>query len=274
MPCLSQSLKKIVCINDLCSIGHISLNVNIPLLSCLGYHVIPIATTTLSRHTAFSNAKRVDINDSFTAIVENMIASNDQFDAILVGYLANVGQIDQIIELIKMQTHAKVIIDPVCGDNGKLYKGMDKDYVNGLRKLLPYANVIIPNLSEAYALLDLPLDTPLTHNLISPVVTGLHQLTNAKIIITGIKAHTKVMCLVTDENSIQYQANDEINCYVPGTGDIFASLITGYYLKDYPLSVCVEKAARFIGDAIKALNDSDYPLLEGIPIEHYLFTLN
>lgn len=273
MPFLSQPLKKIVVINDLCSIGNISLNVNIPILSSLGYQVIPIASTTLSRHTAFTNAKRINIDASFKTIIENMIASNDQFDAILVGYLGNADQVDYIIDLIKNQVNAKVIIDPVCADNGKLYQGMDTNYVAALKKLIAYANIIIPNITEAYALLDLPLNSPLAHNSIEPLFTALKKITPADIIITGVKAHNKVMCIYNDQQSIHYQANTDINCYIPGTGDIFTSLIAGYYLNYMPISLSVDKAASFIANAILIVKENNYPPLEGIPIHRFLTTL-
>ena len=44
---------------------------------------------------------------------------------------------------------APVIIDPVFGDNGKLYGGFDLDYVAAMRKLITRADILLPNVTEA-----------------------------------------------------------------------------------------------------------------------------
>lgn len=42
-----------------------------------------------------------------------------------------------------------MVTDPIMGDNGKLYNGINEETVNSMRRLTKIADVIIPNLTEA-----------------------------------------------------------------------------------------------------------------------------
>ncbi|MFR2572871.1 MAG: hypothetical protein ACLS9T_08300 [Streptococcus salivarius] len=43
------------------------------------------------------------------------------------------------------------------GDNGRLYQGFNRDYVEAMKDFCQQADVIIPNLTEAALLTDTPI---------------------------------------------------------------------------------------------------------------------
>ncbi len=51
----------------------------------------------------------------------------------------------KIIKLIKFE---KIVIDPVFADNGKIYSIFDNKIISGFRKIIKYANIITPNITE------------------------------------------------------------------------------------------------------------------------------
>ncbi len=46
-----------------------------------------------------------------------------------------------------------MLIDPAMADHGKMYRGLDQDYVRQMRQLIHRATIITPNLTEAAFLL-------------------------------------------------------------------------------------------------------------------------
>ena len=48
------------------------------------------------------------------------------------------------------------LLDPIMGDNGRLYQGFDRDYVEAMKDFCQQADVIIPNLTEAALLTGSP----------------------------------------------------------------------------------------------------------------------
>ena len=55
-----------------------------------------------------------------------------------------------------------------------------------------------------------------------------------------------------------------------GTGDLFASIIAADAVNGVPLEVSVKKAADFVAKAIRASNDREIPLTDGVCFEYFL----
>lgn len=69
-----------------------------------------------------------------------------QFDAIYTGYLGSPRQIQIVSGFINdfRRPDSLVVIDPVLGDNGKLYTNFDKEMIIEMRHLITQADVITP----------------------------------------------------------------------------------------------------------------------------------
>ena len=141
---------------DLSCVGQCSLTVALPILSANGIETCVLPTAILSNHTMFKSWSYLDLTDEIENIFSHWKNNDFKFDAFLLGYLGKP-------ELIKIAEKcfkefsadgAKVIIDPVFGDNGKLYPGFDLSYVEEMKKLLKHADVILPNVTEACFLTD------------------------------------------------------------------------------------------------------------------------
>ena len=94
---------------------------------------------------------------SFLGLGELCLQSNhlDQFDMMLTGYIPGapaVEAVGRIAEDLKEQAKTKPgsffwVLDPVMGDNGKLY--VAPDVVPAYKRLLDHADLILPNQFEA-----------------------------------------------------------------------------------------------------------------------------
>ena len=76
-------------------------------------------------------------------------------------------------------------------DNGKLYSGFDKDFPLKMAKLCKYADVILPNISEAAFMTGMPYPGENASNeCIKDLLLSLAKLGSKKIVITGVESAT------------------------------------------------------------------------------------
>ena len=74
-----------------------------------------------------------------------------QFEGILTGFLGapeQIGIVKRFLELFKTENNI-TFIDPVMGDYGKLYPTYSPNLAEQMNSLVPYADILTPNLTEA-----------------------------------------------------------------------------------------------------------------------------
>lgn len=120
---IGSNNKKIVAVHDLSGVGRVSLMVAIPILSTMGFQVCPLPTAILSGHTQFPTFSFLDLTDEMERIIVQWKKLGMKFDAFYTGYLGSPRQAAIVSELIAdfSTEETPVIVDPVLGDNGKLY---------------------------------------------------------------------------------------------------------------------------------------------------------
>ena len=140
----NNRMKRILTMQDLSCVGQCSLTVALPILSAYGVETCVLPTAVLSNHTMFNGWSYLDLTDKIPEIYEYWRKNNFKFDAFLLGYLGKSALMDLAERAFDdfSADGAKIIIDPVFGDNGKLYGGFDLNYVAAMRKLLRRADII------------------------------------------------------------------------------------------------------------------------------------
>ena len=182
-------MKRILTMQDLSCVGQCSLTVALPILSAYGVETCVLPTAVLSNHTMFNGWSYLDLTDKIPEIYEYWRKNNFKFDAFLLGYLGKSALMDLAERAFDdfSADGAKIIIDPVFGDNGKLYGGFDLNYVAAMRKLLRRADIILPNVTEACFLTDTPYPENYDEDFVLKLKNKLKELTDAEIIITGVE---------------------------------------------------------------------------------------
>lgn len=241
---------------------------NIPIISSYGHQVIPVPTVLLTRHTGFSNFKVHHLGDFFGQTIDDLIEHQQKIDAILIGYLDNKEQIGPIMKLLDHYPDAFVFVDPICADNGKFYHGKDQDYVEALKPLIKRADLIKPNITEAFALCKIPLNTSINKDNLDICINLLQQITTSNIVLTGILNQNKIQNILLESGKLTIEQNDYINCYYPGTGDIFDSVLISFILDSVTLSTAIDKASKSVLDSIHTVYfDTGYNPMLGCQIE-------
>ena len=247
--------KKILTIQDISCYGQCSITVALPILSAWGYETAILPSAILSTHTSgFKNFTVHDLSNEIPKIINHWENEHIKFDALYAGYLGEVEHIDLVIQIKNelLNKGAEFILDPVMGDNGKLYPAFNERYVKAMRKLVKEADIILPNLTEACFLTKTEYKEEYGEPYIKDIVNKLIDLGAKKIVLTGI-AYEKEMTgvVVFDGNEYHHFIHQKIEKSYHGTGDVYASTFLGAYMGHHDLMKSAITAADFVVDAIK-----------------------
>lgn len=239
---------------DLSCVGQCSLTVALPILSAYGIETSVLPTAVLSNHTMFKGWSYLDLTNEIPNIFKYWENNNLKFDAFLLGYLGKKELMEIAKECFKRFSAegALVIIDPVMGDNGKLYPGFDENYAAEMGKLIAYADIILPNVTEACYLTGTPYREDYDEEFVVSLEEKLSKMTKGKIIITGCELGKDIGEVIYGKAESEVLLHEFLPVKMHGTGDIFASVFTANYLSDKDEKTACNAAAKFVADCIKA----------------------
>ena len=149
-------MKKIAVVNDLSGMGKCSLTAAIPVISVMGVQACPLPTAILSAQTGFPSYFYEDYTDRMERITQEWKKMDFRPDGIYTGFLAGAEQADRVLDFIELfggDGTAKILVDPVMGDNGGEYPIYTEALCEKMRILASKAAIITPNLTEALLLL-------------------------------------------------------------------------------------------------------------------------
>ena len=242
-------MKRIVTIQDISGVGKCSVTVALPVVSSMGVECAVMPTAVLSTHTMFSGFTFCDLTAELPKMAEHWKTQNLTFDAIYTGYLGSFDQlafVSQFIDDFRVGGSIAVI-DPVMGDNGKLYTGFDRAFALEMGNLCQKADLIIPNMTEACFMLDIPYTPANNEDVVKDVLRRLCQKGTKMAALTGVElsqGHTGVMLYNSETDSFYtYQHKKQPQSF-HGTGDLFASICVGAIAR----GASVEKALTLAAD--------------------------
>lgn len=247
-------MKNVLILNDFVSKGKIAARLMAPVLSYMDCEVFLLPTAMISNNFSLGGNAFYNIDPFIMESLQNWGNLGIKFDLIFIGYIENAKQKDMIKDFIKnLDYKPTIVFDPIMGDDGALYPGLDESKIKSYKDLVTIADIIIPNKTEAN-FLDLDLED-LTKK-------------GKKIIITSANKDGKPTVIYYDgkENIIPYKKE---NINVGGSGDLFDGLFIAYLLKSFDYIQAIDKTCKDIVRIILA-NDKDNPGASEINIEKYL----
>lgn len=269
--------KRIAAIHDISGIGKCSLTVALPIISVAGIECAAMPTALLSTHTGgFKNIYIKDLTEAILPIAEHWNKEGFEFDAIYSGYLGSMEQVDLVkssLSLLKNK-NTLVVVDPVMGDNGKLYQTFSPDFALKMRELCGVADIITPNVTEACLMLSEEYKAPpYTQEYIEGLLLRLSKICSGTVVITGA-------CLNENEQgAAAYNSKDKKISFVScpkiagmyhGTGDIFASVFVSFIVLGKGMEKALKAAVEFTCLAIENTAKNSPDLWYGVNFEGVL----
>lgn len=268
---------RVAAIHDMSGFGRCSLTVAIPVLSAMGLQCCPLPTAFLSTHTGgFQGFSFLDMTDEMPRAAEHWKTLDLGFECIYSGFLGSERQIQIVSDFIRnfREPNTVVVVDPVMGDHGKLYQTYTPAMCEGMVHLAEQADVIVPNLTEAALLLGVPYEElPEGEDGCREIVERLSLDGRRSVVLTGASTApdlTGAMCFDAKTGRTKSVQVRRVPREFYGTGDVFASVLSGALVRGQPLAIAVRQAVDFVRACAERTAEQNLPIREGVDFEPLL----
>ena len=261
---------QLLLINDMCGYGKVALSAMLPVLSHMGYRIHNLPTALVSDTL---NYPKFYIHDTTEYVRQSLAIWEElgfQFDAISTGFIVTEEETRIISDFCHRRAAkgTKVFVDPIMGDNGRLYAGVPESTIGLMRDLVACADYTVPNYTEACLLTDTPMREGITAGEAHALVDAVRELGAKSVVVTSASVDGKSAVIgydhVAGEHfSISFEL---IPVYFPGTGDTFSSVLLGRVMAGWTLQRATADAMRVVSELI-ARNASQQDKSAGLPIE-------
>lgn len=245
-------MKRVITIQDFSCLGKCSLTAALPVISAAGVECCGLPTAVLSNHTGFPSSHIRDLTEEIKPIGEQLKRLGTRFDAIYTGYIATSEQMELIKEFIRefRTEDTLVFVDPVMGDNGRLYSALTADYPQKMRELCAMADIIMPNITEACLLLERDHGDYDTKEMLKELM----KFGAGKAVITGVQPYksgelTGAAAYDGARFYEEYAPRQPVLCM--GTGDLFASALVGAMMRGVGFEKALRASVDFCAEAAR-----------------------
>lgn len=263
--------KQILLICDMPGYGKVATAVMIPILSYMGHPTYNIPTMLISNTFEYGRFEMLETTDYISGTFRAWHDLGFTFDAVATGYIPSERQAQIVSDFCKEQAAqgTAVFVDPVMGDEGKLYNGVGETAVNAMREMVGVAHVTYPNYTEACLLTGLPYDEEgVTRDRARQLIDGVREIGAKSVIITSITVEGRPSVVGYNHlNDTYFELPfTEIPVHFPGTGDIFSAVLIGHLLDGMALATATQCAMDSVYNLIEKNRDNEDKNC-GIPIE-------
>lgn len=265
---------RVAAVHDLSCFGRCSLTVIMPLLAAMGVQTCPLPTAVLSSHLGgFQQMAFCDFTEQMPQFYRHWQQEGIAFDCIYSGFVASERQMGVVQGFIDAFSANRplVLVDPVMGDQGKLYSTYTPAMQEAMKVLVGKADVITPNYTEACFLLGETYSEELPElQRMREWLVRLAELGPRQVVMTGVaQPNDMLLNLGYDRETKTHWSVSatRIPVHYPGTGDAFASVLAGALLTGSDLAAAMRKATEFVSLAVALTYDAKTPQREGVLLE-------
>ena len=261
---------QLLLINDMCGYGKVALSAMLPVLSHMGYRIHNLPTALVSDTL---NYPKFYIHDTTEYVRQSLAIWEElgfEFDAISTGFIVTEEETRIISDFCHRRAAkgTKVFVDPIMGDNGRLYAGVPESTIGLMRDLVACADYTVPNYTEACLLTDTPMKDGITAGEARALVDAARELGAKSVVVTSANVDGKSAVIGYDHVAGEHFSIpfELIPVYFPGTGDTFSSVLLGRVMAGWTLQRATADAMRVVSELI-VRNASQQDKSAGLPIE-------
>lgn len=269
-----MSKKQILLINDMAGYGKVATAAMLPILSYFGHPVYNLPTALVSNTLDYGKFKILETTDYIKGVFPIWKELGFQYDAIATGFIASERQAKLVSDYCREQAKVgtTIFVDPIMGDEGKLYNGVTPNAINSMREMISVASLTFPNYTEACYLTDAPFRAEgVTQTEAYALLDGLRRIGTQSALITSIPVDGQPSVVGYNHITQKYFTlpYQEIPVHFPGTGDIFSAILIGHLLDGELLIPATQKAMDGVYTLIDH-NKHNEDKNRGIPLEKFL----
>lgn len=246
----------VLILSDFVGCGDVAMAASRAVLTGLGYNALCLPTALISHIWSLGRPAQLDTTGYLREALTAWERVGIRFDAVLVGYLDSEAQAAFLGECCAKWREAgtKIFLDPVFGDDGKLYRGITGERLEFLRGILKYTDYVLPNATEA-AFLTGRADA-------ADAAQALVAMGAGTAIVTGAEGKEVVLA---DQAGTQCIPYTPVPGSFSGAGDAFTALFAGGILVGSSPAQSVAHAAATVGEWLTRCRRE--PGTMGLPID-------
>ncbi len=270
-------MKRAAAVHDLAGFGKCALTIVMPVLSAAGIECCPVPTAVLSSHTGgLPGVTSRDLTEEIPGFAKQWKNLGIPFDALYSGYLSSPAQAGEVRSLFRelKGKNTVIMVDPVMGDNGRLYRNISPEMADRMKTLCGEADILTPNVTEACFLLgrECPQED-CGEALAEELLKSLCALGPRQVVLTGVSRGKDMVGAAawsgkTGEFCSAFSKREEGNFH--GTGDLFASVLLSALLRGFPLQKALEEAVEFTSLCIRRTLEEGIDPVMGVAFEDCL----
>ncbi len=233
----------------------------------------PLPTSIFSNHTGFDSFYYTDYTEHMDSYIDEWAKLDLHFHGILTGFLGSPEQIlivKRFLERFKDGNNITVI-DPVMGDYGRLYPTYSPILAEQMTALLPYADILTPNLTEACILTQTEYRSDMGEEELAGICKKLSDIGPKKIVISGLERGDDLENFIYENGKLPQTVREhKVGPCRSGTGDVFSSIIAADAVNGKEFLDSVHHASSFIAKVLRRTLELDLPRTDGICFEEFL----
>lgn len=218
-----------------------------------GWDVDVLNTTNLSNHPGYGTFRGTStspelIKDLFQGL--RNIGELANYDVFLTGYAPNEGiltaVLDEILPVFAAKNAPVWVMDPILGDNGKLYVLEKVVDVYKRALLLGKVTLATPNQFELETLSGVQISSWET---LKEAFSAFNTAYNVPfVVLSSVEIEGKIYGVGYSDQKLFYHEIERISCSFNGSGDVFVALLTHeFHSANYKLT------PRVLGTALQRL---------------------
>jgi pyridoxine kinase len=244
-------MARILSISSQVVYGPVGNTAAVPAMQAVGHEVMQIPTILLSHHPGHGKPEARATDNEFFAALLQRCGSLPLPDGVLTGYFASEQQVlatAAFLRTLKMKNrNCIIVVDPVIGDDGKLY--VSENIASAIRnELLPLATATTPNMFELEWLSD---------HKIEHISESALQLGPREVIVTSVPSDPHLIGTALVMDGVYYvKQMKRKQSLANGSGDLLAGAYLAYRLS-MPANSAFRKALLMLQNVITKTGDAN-----------------
>jgi hydroxymethylpyrimidine/phosphomethylpyrimidine kinase len=241
-------VKRILTIAGSDSGGGAGIQADVKTVTLLGAFCTSVLTALTAQNTREVRAIHA-VPPAFIEKQLDAVLSDIGADAAKTGMLFDARTIEVVADRLAAYGIEKVVVDPVMVAKGGDILLVEEARETLIRRLIPMALIVTPNIPEAEVLSKRPINT---ENDIHEAARIIHAMRAKHVLIKGghLKGPAKDV-LFDGKDFFQFSADRVDTPHTHGTGCVYSAAIATYLAKELEIKEAIRRAKDFIHSAIR-----------------------
>lgn len=243
----------ILLLGDITGKGRVGVRMLTAQLEALGHEVLALPTALISNIFSLGSHRMLETTGYLLDTLDMWAQMGIGYGMLYVGYITGSAQASALCGAMEQARarSVRVIVDPILGDGGKMYRSVSEDQLEGMRQLCRRAEIITPNMTEACLLSGLPCAPVLSRDALLAATRSL-AAPGSSVLITGSALEDGTHAVVGVDGAtgealfLPYEAVEGEHY---GTGDRFTALLIDGLAHGQDIS----SAARAAADGVRSM---------------------